>query len=161
MDDGGAAGVCATFADSCLPSDSRPNSVRSMSLCDQIAAEFARRSERNPRYSLRAMARDLGTHHSTLSRILERQHRVSLRTALALGARLGIDAAEIAAARMTENADAVLHLARRRGFRADSRWIASRTCMPLDDVNVAISELVHTRRVTMTSRTRWTTEQPA
>jgi hypothetical protein len=129
-----------------------------MDLRALISAEFLRRRKRNPRYSLRAFARDLGTHHSTLARLLQRRRRLTSRTVRSPGARLGLGGADLAHACITEHTDIILDLARRRGFCADSRWIATRSGLPLDEVNVALHQLVHSGRITMSSPSTWIPE---
>jgi len=47
-----------------------------MSFPEVLASELARRRAKNRRYSLRAFARDLGLHHTSLSRILRGGQRV-------------------------------------------------------------------------------------
>ncbi|MFL5815909.1 MAG: TIGR02147 family protein [Bdellovibrionia bacterium] len=46
---------------------------------DLLEDEFARRSKRNPSYSLRAFAKSLGVHHYTLSRILKERRPLTLK----------------------------------------------------------------------------------
>lgn len=123
-----------------------------------LQAEFDRRRSRNPRYSLRAFARYLATHHSVITRILKDRRRLTPQRVRALGARLGLTAAQINGAWLHEQMHRVALLAARPGFRADSRWIATRTGLSIDDVNVAVHFLVHTRRITLQSATTWTPE---
>ena len=123
-----------------------------------LQSEFERRRARNPRYSLRAFARQLATHHSSITRILNERHRLTPTRVHALGRRLGLTAAEIDAACLHEHVELVAELVARPGFRPDARWIAMRAGLTIDEVNVAVHLLVHARRVTMTSATHWTTE---
>lgn len=46
-----------------------------------------------------------------------------------------------------------------RACAPSSRWIATRTGLSIDDVNVALQLLLHTRRVEMTSTNTWTSEE--
>jgi transcriptional regulator with XRE-family HTH domain len=126
-----------------------------------LGAELARRRGRNPRYSLRAFARALGTHHSTLSQILQRRRRLTTRAINQLGTRLGLSEEVMAEARREERCAAILRLTRDPRFRADSRWIATMAGIPLDDVNVALHWLLHSRRLVMRSRTTWDTGAPS
>lgn len=121
--------------------------------------EFERRRARNPRYSLRAFARHLGTQHSSITRIVRERRRLTPDRVRALGMRLGLTAAEIHAACLYEQVQLVASLVARPGFRPDARWIAVRTGLSIDDVNVAIHLLVHARRLTMASATTWTMER--
>lgn len=123
-----------------------------------LHGEFERRRARNPRYSLRAFARQLATDHSAISRILKDGRRLTPTRVRALGERLGLTVAEINAACLHEQMQLVALLVSRPGFRPDARWIAMRTGMSIDDVNVALHLLVHTHRLTMTSAFTWTTE---
>jgi transcriptional regulator with XRE-family HTH domain len=120
--------------------------------------EFERRKARNPRYSLRAFARHLGTQHSSIARILNDRCRLTPDRLRALAARFGLTATEVSAACLHEQQQRVASLVARRGFRPDVRWIAMRSGLSIDEVNVAIHMLVHTRRITMTSSTTWATE---
>ena len=131
-----------------------------MDLRALLGAELRRRRERNPRYSLRAFARALGTDHAALSRILERRRRLTPRAVRRLGARLGLAPSEIAAACVAENAAAVLRVVGDPRFRADSRWVATMTGIPLDDVNVALHHRLWQRRLTMQTRDTWTGATP-
>ena len=101
-----------------------------MEIRDRLRAEFARRVERNPRYSQRAFARLLSLHHTT--------------------------PAEVRAARLAEDARRVLNLALAHDFRPDCRWIAMKSGVDLDNVNRALHLLIHERRLVMTSPTKWT-----
>ena len=71
---------------------SRGPNVDAMDLRHTLHAELARRQQTNPRYSLRAYARALGTHHGTLSRLLRRHRRLTPRSAARICARLGLPA---------------------------------------------------------------------
>jgi plasmid maintenance system antidote protein VapI len=113
--------------------------------------ELARRRARNRRYSLRAYARDLAVHHATLSRILRGRQRVTP----ALIARLPVSV-ELAAATLRAEAEtAVLAAVRREAFTPSSRWIATRTGVPVDAVNAAIHRLLRTGRLEMIATDRW------
>jgi hypothetical protein len=133
-----------------------------MDLCALLGAELRRRRERNPRYSLRAFARQLGTHHSTLSQLMARERRLTPRAVRRLGMRLGLAPAQIEAACVAENAAALLRLLDAGGgrLRPDSRWIATVTGIPLDDVDVALHHLLWQRRLTMHSPDAWTGATP-
>ncbi|HUP56547.1 MAG TPA: TIGR02147 family protein [Bdellovibrionota bacterium] len=60
-------------------------------LAKHLRSEFAGRCERNPNYSLRAFARSLNLHSSTLSSILNEKRKVSPRIAKRLLDALGAD----------------------------------------------------------------------
>jgi hypothetical protein len=126
-----------------------------MNLADRLQTEFGERKRRNPRYSLRAFARDLATSHASLSQILRGQRRVSLRLALQLGRRIGISAQEISAGCAAQLDESVLRAIGSRGFRPASRWIAVRTGLRLDEVNCALVRLLQSGAVAMESPTKW------
>ncbi|HWA28139.1 MAG TPA: hypothetical protein VG734_20985 [Lacunisphaera sp.] len=126
-----------------------------MDLRQTLAAELARRRSRNRRYSLRALARDLDTDHASLSQFLRGRRHLSARKLQQLGRRLHLGAADIAEACEQHNADAIARLGRLKSFRPDSRWIATRTGLPLDLVNAALTRLLHQRRLAMPAADRW------
>jgi len=118
--------------------------------------EFNQRHRRNARYSLRAFARDLGTDHATLSQLLRGRRILSPRLVRQFGRRLHLTAADIADACAQHHADAILRLARLASFRPNSRWIATRTGLPLDAINAALARLLHQRQLVMQAADRWT-----
>ena len=120
-----------------------------------LSAELKRRQQRNPRYSLRAFAMSLATHHSTIARIIGGSSRVTPRSVQVLGARLGMTPAEIRDACLAENCAVIVRTVADPRFRADSRWIATMTGIPLDQVNVALHWLLYQRKLVMTSRSAW------
>jgi DNA-binding transcriptional regulator YdaS (Cro superfamily) len=121
-----------------------------------LQSELDRRRAANARYSLRAFARSLAVHHSTLSQILRGKRRVTARNVRTLGRRLRLDAQALAEHCAIEHEAAVLATLERPGFRADSRWVATMAGIPLDEVNVALQRLLRKRMVTMSSHARWT-----
>jgi hypothetical protein len=131
-----------------------------MDLRAHLLRELDRRRARNPRYSLRAFARQLGTDHTALARLLHSHRRLTPARARSLGARLGLAPAEIDEACRIEGARLLAALVARPDFRPDSRWIATRTGLPVDDVNIALQRLLHARRLHMVSTTAWTVEAP-
>lgn len=126
-----------------------------MDLGERLRAELARRRADNPHYSLRAFARDLGADHAALSQVLRGRRVLSPRKIRAFGRRLKWTEAEIAEAVEVHHAEAILRLLRRPAFRANSRWIATRTGLPLDATNAALSRLLRERRLVMETRERW------
>ena len=132
-----------------------------MELRQTLTTEFEQRQRRNPRYSLRAFARDLGTDHATLSQLLRGRRVLSPRLVQQFGRKLHLSAADIADACEQHHADAILRLARLQSFRPNSRWIATRTGLPLDAVNSALDRLVRHGDLVMASAARWTATRPA
>ena len=127
-----------------------------MDLQAVVRAELERRRQRNARYSLRAFANALSIHHSTLSRILEGRRSVTPGAIQRLSVGLGLTAGQIRELRLAENRKAVVRAVGDRRFRADSRWLAMMTGIPVDDLNVALHFLLHEGRLTMRSPMHWT-----
>jgi len=150
-----------------------------------LQEELTRRCALNPRYSLRAFARRLEVHHSTLSQILRGKRRLTPRGIGKFGQLLGVEAGEIAAwiaregahspgvdersrrevARVAREAAAVLNgwhhfaileLTRLETFRPDSRWIAQVLGITPDEVNIAVQRLVRMKLLDMNAPDRWT-----
>ena len=130
-----------------------------MDLRALLTDEFARRTRRNPRYSLRSFAMSLGVHNSSLSRLIRQRKRLTPGTAHRLGVRLGLSKSQIAAAIAHEHSEIIVGLVDHPGFRADSRWLAVMSGLPIDDVNVALHALLHSRRLTMTRANQWRLEE--
>jgi len=130
-----------------------------MDLRDRLAAEMERRRARHPRYSLRAFARGAGLAHSTLLRFLREDARLTPSSARRLGRRLGLTMPEIAEACLAENERRILALLGRPGFRAESRWLAIHSGLPLDDVNVALHRLLAGRRLVMLGTASWAAKE--
>ncbi len=126
-----------------------------MDLRQLLVTEIARRRHGNSRYSLRAYARDLGTDHATLSQVMRGRRVLTPRLVRQFGRRLHLGPTEIAEACERHHAGAILRLARLKSFRADSRWIATRTCLPLDAVNAALARLLHDRQLVMRTPADW------
>lgn len=126
-----------------------------MHLRNALQAEFARRQQRNRSYSLRAFARDLATNHASLSQILHGQRNVSARMAAQLGRRVGLGANEISKCSAVEIDQAVLRAVKSRSFQPASRWIAVRTGISLDAVNLSVVRLLQRGALTMNSTRRW------
>lgn len=118
---------------------------------------FARLHARNPRYSLRAFARDLGIHHGTLSQLASGRRPASVRQIRAIGARLGLDDAGIASCCAHEVDAVVRAIAARADLRHDARWIAERTGISIDAVNAALHRLLASGALRMEASDVWTT----
>jgi hypothetical protein len=131
-----------------------------MNLREHLRLEFRRRVERNPRYSLRAFARALEVHHSTLSRTLEGARGFSDPFIRHLGHRLRLPEGAVQQAIAFEHARKVLAAIRSRRGAPNVRRIATVTGLGLDDVNRALHWLIHTRRLEMRTATAWVVIQP-
>ena len=127
-----------------------------MRFTEILGNELARRRRQNPRYSLRGFARALGSHHATLSRLLAGRRPVSSQTIRAIGPRLGLTTKEIESLTAIEDAELVIEAIGRPTFRPDSRWLATRSGIPIDRVNIALHRLIYQRQLRMESPDRWT-----
>lgn len=127
-----------------------------MDLRARLRDEFRRRTDRNPRYSLRAFARAVGLHHTTLARVLAGSRGLSHISLRRVCSRLGLPHSDVQAALLAEDARKVLLAASTPGFRPDSRWIAMKSGVETDDVNRALHFLIHQRRLVMSSPISWT-----
>ncbi len=136
---------------------------------DILTAEFHRRQERNPRYSLRAFAAFLGMSPAHLSQVMSGKRSLSFRTAEALAERLNLNPGERQRAlgglgpvrqRLTETESfyrlkeqefetiaswedyAVLGLASLESNKAEARWIAERVGLSVAQARVTLNRLV-------------------
>jgi hypothetical protein len=123
-------------------------------LRDVMAAELERRRRGNPRYSLRRFARFVGLHHATVLRVLGGRLATE-RTVRAVARRIGIDAADVARILASEDATAIVLAIGRPDFRPDSRWLATRTGLSIDRVNVVLQDLLRTGGLRMVAAGTW------
>jgi uncharacterized protein (TIGR02147 family) len=141
-------------------------------------------SRRNPRFSLRAFAKQLGMDHSTLSQILKNQRRLSVRNLETVSKRLGLSEEVVRSyaqrhhrqSRVNPGAKdvrsvqldldtflllslwhhcAILELTHIRGFKADSRWIAKTLGISLADVNIALQRMLRLGLLQMLGPNHW------
>ena len=139
---------------------------------------------RNPRFSLRSFARQLGVDHSTISQVLRGKRRLSARDAIAAGKRLGLTAetirlynqvsrktrkpvkplAEIRSVQVDLDTfqflsswhhSAILELLQVAGFTPDSRWLARTLGVSVEEVNVALQRLMRLGLLEMATADRW------
>ena len=122
-----------------------------------LRAELKRRQARNSRYSLRALARDLGLHHGTLSRLLHHRRRLTAVAARAIATRLEVPSTVIDRECCDADDAAVIAAVRKEGFRPSSRHLATRTGLPLDAINAALHRLLRAGILSMPARDRWET----
>ncbi len=89
-----------------------------------LRAELGRRQVKNPAYSMRAFARDLGLSASGLSEVLSGKHSLSLRRAVIVSQRLGLSGHEsddfIASATMKVMGIPVNSISTRKGGQSAS-----------------------------------------
>lgn len=138
---------------------------------------------RNPRFSLRSFAKQLGIDHSTLSQVLRSRRRLSARALETVGKRVGLSEEAIRAYSRSRNKltsknqpenvrrfhldldtfqllsvwyhYAILELIQVQGFKTDSRWIAHTLGVAVEDVNVALQRLLRLGLLEMSGRDRW------
>jgi transcriptional regulator with XRE-family HTH domain len=151
---------------------------------DRLMQIYAARRETNPRYSLRAFAASLDIDHATLSQIMRGKRSVPAERIVAWGRKLKLapeeSAVYAAVGRIAdENARLkaeqlrqwaaetlalltqpvhreMLRLARSKGFRPDSRWLAGEIGVSVDEVNVALSRLLRLGLLEIKSPGVWT-----
>ena len=113
-----------------------------MSLPAFLEREYARRRDRNRRYSLRAFARDLGCDHSTLSqwmrgkRVMTEQAAEAVCDALALH---GIDRRRV---RELDASDLDVFAAARESGARDCHALAAITGLGIDRLNLSLFKLM-------------------
>jgi transcriptional regulator with XRE-family HTH domain len=148
-------GVCTTLHSPrwnlCLTCPYDPQ----VTFSEVLQREFDRRRAANRRYSLRAFARSLRIHHSTLSQLLRGRRRVTTRTIRILGQRIAIAERTIFECCAAANDAAVLAAIRRPSFQPSSRWIASMSGITLDDVNISLQRLIYNGVVVMATPSEW------
>lgn len=147
-----------------------------------LQQELARRCAANPHYSLRAFAKSLSVDHSTLSQILRGRRRLTGEMIRTLACELKLPESEIESFVALEdrvgNDDvwerhvrqlrdealeviaqwhhfAILELVRLDSFRPDCRWIARVLDISTDDVNMALTRLLHLGLLVMVDRYTW------
>ena len=100
-----------------------------MLLRSVLQTEFARRKQANPRYSLRAFARSVGLHHSTVSQLIRGKRPITCKSVRTI------------AGALRWNGAAVLKASGPTAVRFDSRVVAKRLGLSVDEVNVALTDL--------------------
>jgi len=148
----------------------------------QLQHELARRCAKNPKYSLRAFAKNLGVNHSTLSQLMRGRRPLTRQAVERLGARMKLSTGEIArfasslarpvqpdgtireASLLAHDTacaiaqwqhHAILELLKLPEFRPDSRWIARVLDLSVDEVNLSLQRLLRLGMLEMTSRDEW------
>jgi uncharacterized protein (TIGR02147 family) len=139
---------------------------------------------RNPRFSLRSFAKQLGIDHSTLSQVFRGRRRLSARALEAVCKRLGLGHEAIQTYKRSSKKYsssksipeslrsfhfdldtfqllsvwyhyAILELLPIQGFKTDSRWIAKTLGISVEDVNVALQRLLRLGLLEMSGQNRW------
>ena len=124
-----------------------------------LHAEFIRRRSVNRRYSLRAFAAALGISHSAASRLRRGGQQPSDTTIMRIGRRLNWSASRIASFIVEQRISRLTAAASSREFVADARWLASRTNLSLDDIQLILHDALRTGRLEMTTADSWTVKE--
>ncbi len=151
-----------------------------------LSAEFERRVRSNPRYSLRAFARDLAMSPGEVSEIIKGKRRLTAKAIAKISVRLGLNASETQALLGAANLEAsglnnaeiqtrelsadlfrvvsdwycfaILNLFDTVAFRADPKWIGSRLGISPAEAKLALERL---ERVGLTRRVKGRLERDA
>ena len=92
-----------------------------------LMEEFSRRRRKNPRYSLRAFASSLEIEHSTLSQLLRGKRAITWKSIRRIGAGMRWKGSQIMRSLEPES--------------FDSRHVAEKLGISVDEVNVALTDL--------------------
>jgi len=140
----------------------------SLNFRNRLRQELLDRCKRNPSYSLRSFAAQLGTDASTLSKLLKGKRPLGKKVTVQMGARLGLTTEEIASylrpnLPQDEGSDttdfeqlaldrfavisdwyhfAILELMQVQGFRTDHAWIARALGLKRVEAEAAVERLV-------------------
>jgi len=128
-----------------------------------LNSELQSRIKNNSSYSLRAFARNLKLDHSTLSKLLTGQRKISSKTILHIGEQLGLSQNEITdylnsikpyqtdfvelaiddySSVCDWHFDAILELTRTKGFKPNINWVANRLGLDIQVVDKSVNALV-------------------
>lgn len=140
-----------------------------MEFRNRLRLELVERCKRNPSYSLRAFATQLGTDASTLSKLLKGKRPLGRKLVVQLGTRIGLSASELSPylSPSTDSEEeipahenfqqltldrfavisdwyhfAILELMLVKDFRPDHAWIASALGLKRVEVDVAVERLI-------------------
>lgn len=148
-----------------------------------LQSALVTRCERNPRYSLRAFAQNLGVSHATLSHILAGRRPLTEKAIRKLGTALGMNPSEIVAFVSKNRAhsekalpgprgyqdltidtfaaisewyhDAIMELSHLPSFKADPKWIARVLGITVSEVNIAVDRLQRLELLKVTPEGEW------
>lgn len=133
--------------------------MESPTVAEILRSELLRRQQRNSRFSLRAFAMLLKIDSGSLSQIMSEQRQVSSRTSAALLQTLGlVDAKreEVAVTlELVSRERRVLRQIAKAGVCPNSRHIARRLRMSIDQVNAVLTHLLSKGSIRMVSRKEW------
>jgi uncharacterized protein (TIGR02147 family) len=151
----------------------------------RLRQELVDRCKKNPRYSLRTFAAQLGLDASTLSKVLNGKRPIGKKTMLSLGSKIGLSAAELTQSlQMRELAKnggatvdpgfefqalamdqftvisewyhfAILELMQVEGFRTDRKWIAKALGLNQLTVDLALERLARVGMLEVLPNGKW------
>lgn len=128
-----------------------------------LQTELAQRCRQNPRYSLRAFAKNLGVHHGVLSLFIRHKRPISPKMITKLGRKLGLPDFEIKKYIVVEEGVqpeirsldhdtfeaisnwyyfAILELTRLENFQPDASWISRILDININTATIAINKLL-------------------
>jgi transcriptional regulator with XRE-family HTH domain len=107
-----------------------------------LEREYGRRQGRNPRYSLRAFARDLGCDHSTLSQWMRRTRPMTEDAAQQICDALHLVGSDRQLAREVDEIDMTVLLAIRESGAKDTGSLAAATTLTADQINLSLFKLL-------------------
>ncbi|MEO7691133.1 MAG: helix-turn-helix transcriptional regulator [Sphingomonas sp.] len=124
-----------------------------------LEREYGRRRGRNPRYSLRAFARDLGCDHSTLSQWMRRTRPMTEEAAHQLCDALQLTGADRNLAREIDENDMTVLLAIQSGAAPNANALANATALAGDQVKLSLFKLLRLAVLRMDGPTWHLTER--
>jgi transcriptional regulator with XRE-family HTH domain len=157
----------------------KATNINANDLMNIVKAEFARRANNNPNYSLRSFARQLGISHSHLSRLMSKNRKPTQKTTAILLENLRLSEAEIdhklkslgvTYSRLDKYQKllesqfslisnwyhfAILELALLEDFNSDPKWIAQRLNISKSEVNIALERLQQEGHLIIESDGSW------
>ena len=129
-----------------------------VTLLHELRREYARRTQRNPRYSLRAFARGLGVDHATLSQWFRNVRPMTPRAIETVGWKLGRAPRELRAAFDAAALDATSRRildAVSSGTRLTTPELARDLGVSIDGINIALQRLLRRGLLQMDACGTW------
>ncbi|MEQ1878807.1 MAG: TIGR02147 family protein [Bdellovibrionia bacterium] len=141
-----------------------------MNLKDLLSLEFNERSKRNPAYSLRAFAKQLGVDSSYLSKILTGKRKLSKRAELGFAKKLNWDPEKLKSLSKSEFQQiemdqfkiisdwyhfAILELVHTESFRPSSTWIARSLKISFGEAQDAVERLKRLNMIQVDAKGSW------
>ena len=133
-----------------------------------LISEFEKRRKKNPAYSLRAFARDVGISKTSLGDVINGHRKLSQQNINILGERLGLNETQVGALKsdlqsvsvmrdVIEGDElkliedwhylAILSLAKIKDARCSAEWISERLGIPLEMATISLNELLERKLI--------------